>query len=582
MKYKLLAAAVFAAITPQVQGATPYVLEELGNLSYAKHAFVTDMNEAGQAVGMAQGVFDIHIDIDELDFEDSRLKSFYDSRERYFESIDQEITFTLEDIQNGTINGDAQRFLQDYLLNYYTDTTLQKISKNNNVEFYIGIEYNNTTIEQVVYDVTDPDYNGLTRSVETNLTAISEDGVKVGWGSAPYKKVDFLPDGETESETHYIRDFTRRGFVITPSGERVDLMPIEQTYGGVSIATDILKMTDGYVVIGESSVSIASDALERLEDRCDGEQLPLEACYEGYVTSTSYPLYNRHATKWILDPNFNVIDIIDLGIGIIPDEDEQKKAWVSSALALNSNDITVGYSVVRYRDGDNITIYPVYYKDGSVIEFIDEDNYRPGGRAVAINNANIITGYAIERIEGTDRSKFFYHDITSGETTFPKDFFKSSSAVANDINDNGLIVGQGEVETTSSARRRQEGFIYDINSETFTNLNDLLPCYASDGETVYPYVVSEAIGINNDGTVYGTATKTVDKRDAQGNVVVDSTGKVEQESIVVPVKLTYNPNGVADTCPPKEKETYERQGASFGLVGLLLLPLVAIRRRLFK
>ena len=581
MKYKLLAAAVFAAITPQVQGATPYVLEELGNLSYAKHAFVTDMNEAGQAIGMAQGVFDIHIDTAALDFDDSRLKNFYDSRERYFESIEQEITFTLEDIQNGTINGDAQRFLQDYLLNYYTDTTLQKISNNANTEFYISVEFNNPTEEQVVYDVTDPDYNGLTRSVETNLTAISEDGVKVGWGSAPYTKVDFVPEGDTESETHYIREFTRRAFLLTPSGERVDLQPIEQTYGGMSIATDVLKVSDGYVVFGESSVSIASDSLERLEERCDGEQLPLEACYEGYVTSTSFPLYNRHATKWVLDSNFNVIDTIDLGLGIIPDEDEAKSAWISTALGANENDIAVGYSVVRY-DGDKRRYYPVYFQNGEVVEFIDEDKYQQGGRAVSINQHNVFTGYAIERIEGTDRSKFFYHDIATGETRYPDDFFKSSSSRANDINDNGLIVGQGEVETTSSARRRQEGFIYNINTETFTNLNDLLPCYESDGETPYAYVVSEAIGILNDGTVYGTATKTVDKRDAQGNVVVDNTGKVEQESIVVPVKLTYNPDGVADSCPPKEKETYERQGASTGFIGLLLLPLVAIRRRLFK
>lgn len=582
MKYKLLAAAVFAAITPQVQGATPYVLEELGNLSYAKHAFVTDMNEAGQAIGMAQGVFDIHIDTDELDFEDPLLTRDYDDYVRELENIDEEVTFTLEDIQNGTINGDAQQFLQDFLRKNYTDSRYQKISGNERYEFNIAVEFNSPTIEQIFFDVEDADYDGLTRSVENIYTAISEDGVKVGWGSAPYTKVQFTPDGDTESETHYIREFTKRAFIITPSGERVELLPIEQNYGGISLATDIKKVDEGYIVSGISSVSIASDAQELVDERCDGEKLPVEVCYEDFITTTRNTLYSRHATKWILDNNYNVIDTIDLGIGIVPDEEEQKDAWLSSALALNSNDIAVGYSVVRYRDGDNITLYPVYFTDGDVVEFIDEENYRPGGRAVAINNANVITGYAIERIEGTDRNKFFYHDIATGETHFPKDFFKSSSAVANDINDNGLIVGQGEVETTSSASRRQEGFIYNINTESFTNLNDLLPCYASDGETAYPYVVSEAIGINNDGTVYGTATKTVDKRDAQGNVVVDNTGKVEQESIVVPVKLTYNPDGVADTCPPKEKETYERQGASTGLIGLLLLPLVAIRRRLFK
>lgn len=583
MKYKLLAAAVFAAITPQVQGATPYVLEELGNLDYAKHAYVTDANEAGQAVGMAQGVFNIVIDIAELDFEDTRLTNAYKDRERVFENRDEEITFTLDDIENGDINGDAQEFLQDFLLSSYADSRYQKISSNSGSEFNVAIEYNNPTQERVIYDVEHPDYDGgLTRSVENIFTSISEDGVKAGWGSAPYTKIQFTEDGETESDTHYIRDFTRRGFVMTNTGERIDLMPTEVTYGGISGAYSIVQVSDGYLVVGETSVSIASDSQESLDESCDGDKLPVEVCHESYVNSSSRALYNRNATMWRLDNALNVTDTVDLGLGIVPDEDEQKRAWRSTALAVNENEIAVGYSVVRYRDGDGITQYPVYYKDGNVVEFIDEYDYRPGGRAVAINDNNIITGYAIKRIENTERSKFFYHNVATGETTFPSDFFKSSSAVATDINDNGLIIGQGEVETSSSASRRKEAFIYDINKDTFTNLNDLLPCFANDGESSFPYVVAEAISISNDGTVYGTATKTVDKRDAQGNVVVDANGKVEQESVVVSVKLKYNADGVAEKCPEKAQETYERQGASFAPLGLLLLPLVAIRRRFFK
>ncbi|WP_394228637.1 DUF3466 family protein [Pseudoalteromonas spongiae] len=578
MKYKLLAAAVFAAITPQVQGATPYVLEELGNLDYAKHAYVTDANEAGQAVGMAQGVFNIVIDIAELDFEDTRLINSYKDRERIFENRDEEITFTLDDIENGNINGDAQEFLQDFLLRYYNISTYQKISGSTSTEFNIAIEYNNSTQERVIYDVEHPDYDGgLTRSVENILTSIAEDGVKAGWGSAPYTKIQFTEDGETESETHYIRDFTRRGVVINNAGERVDLMPSEATYGGISGAYNIVQKSDGYLVVGETSISIAPDTQESLDDRCDGEKSPVEVCRETYINS----LYNRHATMWRLDSNLNVLETVDLGLGFIPDEDEQKKAWRSAALAVNENEIAVGYSDVKYRDSSRVYSYPVYYKNGDVVEFIDEENYGPG-RATAINNNNIITGYAIKSIENTDRTKFFYHNVVTGETVFPTDFFKSSSAVATDINDNGLIIGQGEVETSSSANRRKEAFIYDINTDTFTNLNDLLPCFANDGESSFPYVVAEATSISNDGTVYGVATKTVDKRDAQGNVVVDANGKVEQESVVVSVKLKYNAEGVAEKCPEKAQETYERQGASFGALGLLLLPLVAIRRRFFK
>ena len=583
MKYKLLAAAIFAAIAPQVQGATPYVLEELGNLDNAKHAYVTDMNDAGQAIGVASVPFDIQIDITALDFEDdTSLQREYDFRKDYFESIDEEITFTLEDIENGEINGDAQDFLQDFLRSKYEDTTYQKISESLTSEYNLAVQYGANPVEKVIFDVEDPDYSGLTRSVENIFNSISEGGAIAGWGSAPFEKVAFTPDGENEVETHYIRDFTKRGFVMTPSGESIVLEPTEATYGGISVATQILKVADGYLVTGETSVSIAPDSQEALDDNCDGDNIPVAACHENYVTSTSRALYNRHATMWRLDNDFNVIETIDLGIGIEPDEDEAKDAWRSMALAANENEIAVGYSVVRYRDGDAITVYPVYFKDGEVVEFVDEEDYRPGGSAAAINKNNIITGSVVERIEGTDRTKFFYHNIDTNESFFPTDFFKSSSSVANDINDNGLIVGQGEVETTTSANRRREGFLYDINTETFTNINDLLPCYASDGETPYPYVLAEAIGIKNDGTIYGAATKTVDKRDAQGNVVVDKDGQVEKESIVVPVKLTFNPDGVAETCPTKEQETYERQGASMNPLGLLLLPLLALRRRFFK
>lgn len=580
MRYKLLAAAVCAAMTSQVQGATPYVLEELGNIDNAKHAYVTDMNEAGQAIGVAGIPFDIKIDITALDFDDDNsLKSAYDVRERYFESIDEEITFTLEDIENGVINGDAQSFLQDFLRGNYSNSRYQKISGNSNSEFNLAIDYSNPSAEVRIYDVESADYEGLTRSVENMLNGITDDGVKVGWGSAPYEKLDFTPNNETESETHYIRDFTRRAFVMSNTAERIELTPTEATYGGISIASDIVKITDGYLVSGEMSVSIAPDSQEALDDNCDNEDVPEAVCQESYVTSTNRALYNRHATLWHLDNQFNVTNVEDLGIGIEPDEDEAKDAWNSMALAVNENEIAVGYSVVRYRDGDDIAIYPVYFKDGSVVEFIDEQEYRPGGRAVAINRSNVITGYAVDRIEGVSRTKFFHHNIETGATTFPADFFKSSSSVANDINDNGLIVGQGEVETTSSSNRRREGFLYNINTEIFTNINDLLPCYASDGETLFPYVVAEAIGINNDGTIYGAATKTVDKRDAQGNVVVDANGNVEQESVVVAVKLTYNENGVAEPCPDKAQETYERQGAAINPLAFILIPLIALRRR---
>jgi hypothetical protein len=268
MKYTLLAATVMAVIAPKVQGTTPYTLEELGNLSNAKHSYVTASNESGQAVGVATIPYDITVDTSALDFQDDNdlIKSYNDLKD-YLVRIEEEITFTLEDIENGTINGDAQQFLQDFLKARVSDSEYQKISQGTSFEFNLAVDYNNTPAEVLIFDIEDADYNGLTRSVENVFTGISEDAVKVGWGSAPYSKISYT--NNDDEETHYVRDFTRRGFIISNTGERIDLNPTESEYGGISVATDILKVADGYLVTGETSVSIASDPQELIDDNCD-------------------------------------------------------------------------------------------------------------------------------------------------------------------------------------------------------------------------------------------------------------------------------------------------------------------------
>lgn len=582
MKYKLLAAVVCAAVSSGVQAVTPYTLEEIGNYANAKHSYITDVNENGQAVGVAQGIFNITIDIAALDFEDNNLENAYDNRKRYFESIEEEITFTLADIEAGNINGDAQEFLQDFLYGRFLDSEYQKISGNGRNEFNVAISYDETTKEIRLFDIEHDDYNGVTRSTENLINAISDDGIMVGWGSAPFEKISFTPDGQSESETHYTREFTKRGIVIRPDGSKVELPPIFDTYGGTSIASDIVKTEAGYLISGESSISTASSPQEQVDDRCDNKDEPTQTCIESYINSASLGLYNTRATLWHLDNDLNIIDTIDLGLGITPDEDEAERAYNSTAYAVNKAGLVIGHSVVRYRDGDAITTYPVYYQNDEVIEFIDEEEYRPGGRAMAINESGIITGFAFKSIEGVSRSKFFYHDTETGETVFPADFFKSSSAIANDINENGMIVGQAETQASSSSTRRKEGFLYNISTETLTNLNDLLPCKAADGESSYPYVLAEATNILNDGTIYGSATKTVEKRDPLGNIVYDKDGKAERESIVVSVKLTPNANGTPESCPTQEQETYQRKGGVTHWFALSLLSLIGLRRRVIK
>ncbi|KPM84630.1 DUF3466 family protein [Pseudoalteromonas lipolytica] len=577
MKYKLLAASILATLSTSAMSAT-YKLEELGGLDGAKHNYVTDVSENGHIIGIANSLYRLPIDISYIDFTDSAIKNAYDARESYFESIDKEITFTLDDIENNdavNTNADAHQFMIDFITdtqsNRLTNSEYQKLSS-----AAATIYGSEGVSEQVLYDEESLDYDGLTRSTTNILNAVSDDGVMVGWGSAPYEKTSFTQTDEDEEETHFLRDFISRAIVITEDGVKVELAPEFDEYGGISTANDIIKTTNGYEVVGSVSIDIAVDPLDDITDNCDGEDEPVSDCVETYNRSYTAGIFNKRAVKWTLDSSLNITNTELYGLGLTPEDDEDF-AFRSNAITLNDSGLIVGTSDVRYKDTDTRITMPVIFENGEVKQFIDQDDDWTSGQALAVNNNDIIVGYAAKRIDTATRTKFFYYDKKSDSVVFPSDYFSSSSSVANDINDNGIIVGEGETDIYNTTTRRREGFIYTVGDDSIVNLNDLLPCYEEDGETHFKYTVAEAKSINNNNEIFGVATKTVEKTDSFGNVVVDVDGNIEYESIAVAVKLTPI-DGSVEECPAEEIEQYERQSASFPWYALLLLPFAAARR----
>ncbi len=445
----------------------------------------------------------------------------------------------------------------------------------------MALKYNDTQVtEQPLFDVASVDYDGLTRSTINLFNAVSEDGVTVGWGGAPYDKVSFTPDGEDDAETWFTHEFIERGIVISADGSiSVELEPEFNEYGGTSRANDIVKTNSGYTVVGNISTSIPDDRQDNIDDNCDNEDEPTSVCINLLNSNISRGLFNKRAVKWELDESLNIISVEELGMALTPDEGEtEDDAFTSTALAVNNNGTIVGSSNTRYyKNDDTILTMPVYFKDGAVTDFINQEDDWQAGKSIAINDNDVITGYATKRIEGTLRNKFFYHDIETGNTVFPTDYFSSSSSYGNDINNQGYIVGEGEVGVSDSSRLK-EAFIYKIGEDKITNLNDLLPCYDTDGETDYAYSMVEATAINENNEIFGTATKTVEKLDSLGGVVTDINGEIEYESIAIAVKLTPIANGEVENCAPVEAEVYERNSASFPWYTLLLLPLVGLRR----
>jgi len=578
MKNKLIALAVAGVLSPQIHAAT-YKVVELGSAETAKHSYVTDFNDEGTAIGAVRGNYNLPIDISAIDFEDSSLKNLWDNQEAYEESIDKQITFTLQDIEAGNINADALSFMLTFLSGKRSDPNWQKLDDSVVVSFENGPQEQVIFDSQLLIDSGDYQYDGLSRSVTNNFTAISENGVKVGWGSPVYTKEMFTPDGETQEELFYLREFESRGIVIKPDGSQILIEPEYNEHGGMSIITDISQRDGGgYILVGDVSTGIPEDRQKNLDDNCDGKDEPEAVCVWLYKNQSN-ELFDRRAVKWTLDAEFNLTNTETLGLALTPEEDEDY-AFKSTALTVNAEGIAAGYSHMRWKDTESIVTMPAYFKDGEALGFIEQDDDWFGGQASDINDNNVIVGYANKTISGTTRTKFYYHDINTGQTMFPEDYFSSSSSIARDINNQGIIVGEGETETNTSSNRRREAFMYEIHAEKFTNINDLLPCYANNGEDRYPYIVAEATGINENNEIIGSATKTVKKRDAKGDIVIDSTGQEEFESVVVAVKLVPI-EGDIEKCPTQAADTYERQGASFGFLSVLLLPLVAFRRRFF-
>ncbi|WP_462177320.1 DUF3466 family protein [Pseudoalteromonas gelatinilytica] len=572
MKYKLLAASILATLSTSAMSAT-YKLEELGGVDGAKFNYVTDVSENGHIIGLANGLYKLPIDISYIDFtDDSYLESAYDTAEAQYELIDKEITFTLDDIANNdavNTNADAHSFMVSFLTGRSTDSEYQKLSS------AIATVYSSEgSTEQVLFDEQSLDFDGLTRSTSNLLNAVTDDGVMVGWGSAPYEKTSFTQTDEDEEETHFLRDFISRAIVISEDGVKVELAPEFDDYGGISSANDIIKTANGYEVVGTVSTDIAVDPLDDITDNCDGEDEPVSDCVEAYNRTYTKGIFNKRAVKWTLDSSLNITNTEIFGLSATPEDDEDF-AFRSNALAINENGLIAGTSDVRYND----VLYsmPVIFENGEVKEFIDQDDDWRTGQALAVNNNDVVVGYAAKRIDGTTRTKFFYYDKKSDSVVFPTDYFSSSSSLANDINDNGIVVGEGETDIYNTSTRRREGFMYTIGEDKVVNLNDLLPCYEEDGETRFKYTVAEAKSINNNNEIFGVATKTVEKTDSFGNVVVDVDGNIEYESIAVAVKLTPI-DGSVEECPAEEIEQYERQSASFPWYALLLVPFAAARR----
>jgi hypothetical protein len=184
-------------------------------------------------------------------------------------------------------------------------------------------------------------------------------------------------------------------------------------------------------------------------------------------------------------------------------------------------------------------------------------------------------GFQVKSVNGKNRRKFFVYDMVLDEITFPNDFFLGSSSIALDINNNGLVVGYGEVDAAIvETDRRNEGFLYDIAAEQFFGIRELISCDS-------PYTIVQANSINDKNEIAATALYQGSARDSRGELILDSAGSEIQVDLVTAVKLELIPGGEIDNCNEVvDGINRERQGASISW--MLGLGLILLSWRRFK
>ncbi|MGB1262192.1 MAG: DUF3466 family protein [Cognaticolwellia sp.] len=568
------ALAITSALGLSTVNAATYQVIDKGDVSSLKYTYSQQENNNGEAAISGTDIYNFPVQFQYLDEAD------YDNIVALADRS-HSVIHSLENIQDeaalraGNPTANDLSWVLNFLHSRSSLTDYQKIG-----DVYAMVNFNGDTELLNIFDKKFDGTETYTRSTKEYISGITNEGWVYGNASAPYFPVDFT-DADGEESTHWVREFTTRGFFSPDSGatiieiippSEIDL-PEAQRFGGESAIFDI---SESHFAVGYASTDIKEAVSESIAENCVGENAPVAACIQASISGA----YHTDAIKWTIDEQ-GIISSEILGQLVTPHEEDTRE-FVSYAQAINSQGVAVGYAhgwwdenETKPSKDEDRQLYAVVFKNGQVTDFTDDHSKYFDSRAYDINDVGIAVGHASTYVNGSLRTKFYHVNTNEDdmEMVLPKDFFTGSSSTARAINENGKIVGEGEIEThndSAGTPRRTHGFLYDISSDTFTDLNDFLTCDSA-------YTVIEARDINDANEISATALVKVPRRDAKGDLVVDENGEQQHEDVLR--AITLKPiNGEVEDCR-KVEEKIERQGAGFGFSGLVLLMLVALRRR---
>ncbi|WDE01433.1 DUF3466 family protein [Thalassomonas actiniarum] len=575
----ILAVALSGGLLFTSVNAAIYRVIETGEKTELEYTFAQKENALGEKALAGAGIYNFPVQYQYFKDDD------FDNIKAYAK-VNHERVIDLHDLQDftalkaGTATANDLAWVKLWLL-AIGDLKYQKVG-----DSAVLAQLNGELEEIVIFDSPFAD-GQLTRSTTNVVSGITDEGWIFGSASAPYLPLDFIETDNNEV-TYWLRDFTRRGFLTTDKGSTIkSIMPPQAEHGGESA---ILAINNNRVAVGYASTGLNVQAREYIEDESGGcaDQAKLESIpYQACVQERRQGLYHLSAYKWVLDENGEVSSSENLGTLVTP-HGEDERVYIAKAQAINNLGVAVGFAHGWWDEKEtepaareSRNTYAVVYKDGAVKDFTGDHSQYYNSEAVDINDQGIAIGHVWTNISGEARSKFYYVDTNADDMqmVLPQDFFTGSSSVARAINESGMVVGNGEVETHNASSidpnepnpRRRHAFLYDLNQDRFTNINDLLPCDS-------PYTVIEASDINVDNEIFANAIVKVDRRDAKGELMHDADGVVDKEDVVRAVKLVPIA-GEAEACNAAVEQV-QRQGAGLSLLLLFVLFSFALRSKL--
>ncbi|NQY63914.1 MAG: DUF3466 family protein [Alteromonadaceae bacterium] len=570
----ILALGVTSALSLSSVNAATYQVIEKGNVDLLKHTYSQQINNAGEMVISGSDLYDFPVYfqyLTESDFDAIKNLAAATLASDRFKNVNKLVEIEdFDALKAGTPTANDLSWALSYIKSKANVFSYQQVGAS------IGmINLSDITEGFVIFDETIPETTTLSRSTTDYITGITNNSWVYGSGSAPFLPT-VVEGSEGEQTTQWSRDFDLRGFFSPDKGATIiEVAPPESVieFGGISA---VLDMSDNQYAAGYASVGV--------ENTTEGAACLVSNATDESSSDVCFDRININAFKWTFDIN-GVVMSENLGLVVVPHEDDNR-TYASYAQAVNSNGVVVGYAHAWVDEketnpsrGENRSFYAVVYKDGVVYDFTEDHTEHFDSRAYDINDEGIAVGHVTSMVNGARTTKFYYVDTNDTENMkmeLPDDFFVGSSSTARAINENGLIVGEGEVEThvvDASTPRRRHGFLYDTKLDIFSDINDFLSCDS-------PYTIIEARDINENGEIAASAIVKVPLLDSQGLAILGDDGEELFQDVVLAVQLRKIDGEIEDCSQVEEK--FERKGAGFGFISLFSLIVLGFSRRYLK